>query len=353
MGSEINEIYSLIAKSLTNQLDEEQSIKLEDWKLANDHNLKEYDDFVAIWIKSGSMKLPASINELSAFNTVLKKTGLHSSRKRWINFTIQVAAVLMLSIIFSGVYSFLKNDSNKTLALNQPIYREVKAAFGTQAKVELADGTTVYLNSGSKLRFPESFANQELRKVSLDGEGYFAVTKNPEQPFVVEVNNLNVKVLGTTFDVDAYQGNDDVKVVLVEGSVLLQGKTKDGSEEILNLSPDQIATLNRTNNSLSKAEVKNMNKYTGWINGKIIFVDDPIETVVNKLGKWYNVDIIIADKKLSNYSFTATFMDESLEQILDVLSLTSSMTYKIESSVQQADNSMSKRKVILRSKNLK
>ncbi|MFA5326846.1 MAG: FecR domain-containing protein [Prolixibacteraceae bacterium] len=352
MESEINQVYSLIAKSLSNQLDEKQAKELEDWKLANDENLKEYNDFVAIWIKSGSMKMPTLVNEQNAFSNILKETGIHSSRKRWINLAVQVAAVLILSIIFSGVYPFLRNDRNNSLTFNQPIYQEVKAAFGTQAKVELADGTTVYLNSGSKLRFPETFSNQELRKVSLDGEGYFAVTKNPKQSFVVEVNNLNIKVLGTTFNVDAYHENEDIKVALIEGSILLEGKTEDGSEELLNLSPNQVATLNRTDHSLSKTGVTNMSKYTDWINGKIVFVNDPIETVVIKLGKWYNVDITIADKKLSNYSFTATFIDESLEQILDVLSLTSSMTYKIESSVKQADNSMSKRKVILKSKNL-
>jgi len=349
MDSGINHIHTIIAKSLTDELDNQELKELDGWKSASTANLSEYNDFVALWIKSGSMSMPTAINKQNALKIIQQNTGLSTSRKRLISLAMQVAAVLILSVIFSGVYSYLNTDRNRQYASN-PIYQEIKAAYGTQTKVELSDGTTVFLNSGSKLRFPQTFNNQDERKVTLDGEGYFSVTKNKYQPFIVEVNNLDIKVLGTTFNVDAYPDNENVKVALIEGSVLLQGRSNDGEMD-LNLLPNEVATLNRTDNTLTAKEVTSMFKYTDWINGKIVFDNDPIETVVNKLGKWYNVDIIIADKILRNYSFTATFMDESLEQILDVLSLTSPMSYKIESSVKQADGEMSRRKITLKSKN--
>jgi ferric-dicitrate binding protein FerR (iron transport regulator) len=353
MDSEINRIHSIIAKSLTGQLDNHELKELEAWKLARKENLSEYNDFVELWIKSGSLALPSAINHHNAFKIIRNNTGLNLSPKRWLNIAVQVAAVLVLSIIFSGVYTYMTNERTSQIfsnAASLPVYHEIKAAFGTQAKIELADGTVVFLNSGSKLRFPQTFDHQEQRKVLLDGEGYFSVTKDPTQPFVVQVNKLNIKVLGTTFNVEAYNDNTSVNIALVEGSVLLQEQSERGNKDLMILSPNQVANLNKSDNVISKMDVADLYKYTAWINGRIVFYNDPIQTVVNKLAKWYNVDITIADKRLENYRFTGTFIDESLEQILNILSLTSPMTFDIKSSVKQVDNSMSKRKIILKGK---
>lgn len=353
MDTETNRIYSIIAKSLTENLDDKEFKELNEWKMASKENLSEYNDFIELWIKSGSLTLPSTINHHNAFKKIRINSGLNSSPKRWINIAVQVAAVLVLSIILSGVYVNLTNDRKVQISSNSaylPIYHEIKAAFGTQAKVELADGTVVFLNSGSKLRFPQTFDNQEQRKVLLDGEGYFAVTKNSDQPFVVQVNKLDIKVLGTTFNVEAYNDNPIVNIALVEGSLMLQEQSESGNKDLMHLLPNQVATLNKSDNVISKTDVADLYKYTAWIDGRIVFYNDPIETVVNKLGKWYNVDISIADKRLENYRFTGTFIDESLEQILNILSLTSPMTYDIESSLKQSDNSMSKRKIILKGK---
>lgn len=350
MNSETNCIYPIIVKSLTGQLDGQEQKELDKWKLDNKENLSEYNDFVELWIKSGSLTLPFAINHHHAFKIISNNVGFNSSPQRWINIAVQVAAVLVLSIIFSGVYIYLTNDRKGQILSNtasSPIYHEIKAAFGTQAKVELADGTVVFLNSGSKLRFPQTFNNQEQRKVLLDGEGYFSVTKNSDQPFVVQVNMIDVEVLGTKFNVDAYNDNQSVNIALVEGSVLIQGK---GNKDLMQLLPNQVAALNKSDNVISKSDVADLYKYTAWIDGRIVFYNDPIETVVSKLARWYNVDIVIADKRLENYRFTGTFIDESLEQILDILSLTSPMIYNIQPSVKQADNSMSKRKIILKGK---
>jgi ferric-dicitrate binding protein FerR (iron transport regulator) len=348
-----NDMHSLIAKQLTAQLSEAEAAELEKWKLASRENLQEYNDFISLWSQSGSLKMAQSINQLEAQNIIRRKAGIHSSRKRWINLVVQAAAVLVLSLIFSGIYnSITLNNRDQSFAdhSTSPIYQEIIAACGTQAKVELADGTKVFLNSGSKLRFPQTFANQQQRKVVLDGEGYFEVTKNKEQPFVVEANQLNIKVLGTKFNVDAYADNPSVSVALVEGSVMIQENTGKQNKDLMELAPNQVATLNPVDQKLSKLDVRDLYKYTAWVDGRIVFFGDPIQTVVRKLANWYNVDIVISDKKLENYRFTGTFINEPLEQILNILSMTSQMTYTIEPIVKQPDNSISKRKIILKSK---
>lgn len=347
------DIYSLIAKFLTAQLSESEAAKLEEWKFASRENLQEYNDYIALWAQSGSLKMPLPLNQLKAQGAIRKKAGIYSSKKRLINWAVQIAAIVVLSLIFSGIYNSLNNDNQNqsfTENLSSPIYQEIKAAYGTQAKVELSDGTKVFLNSGSKLRFPQTFANQQQRKVILDGEGYFEVTKNKEHPFIVEANHLNIKVLGTTFNVDAYSDNSSVSVALVEGSVILQENTGGQNKDLMQLSPNQVATLNPADQSISKSDVTDLYKYTAWINGRIVFYGDPIQSVVKKLAKWYNVDIEISDKRLEGYTFTGTFINEPLEQVLNILSLTSEMTYVILPTIKQTDNSIPKRKIILRSK---
>jgi len=348
-----DDIYALIAKFLTAHLNEAETAELEEWKLASSENLQEYNDFISLWAQSGSLKMPESINQLKAQNIIRTKAGIHPSRKRWIHLAVQAAAVLVLSLIFSGIYNYLNHGSSSMNFANNwssPVYQEIKAAYGTQAKVELADGTKVFLNSGSKLRFPQTFANQQQRIVILDGEGYFEVTKNKEQPFIVQANMLNVRVIGTKFNVDAYTDNASISVALVEGSVMLQGNTGNLNKDLMELKPNQVATLNPTDRTLSKTDVPDLYKYTAWINGRIVFYGDPIQTVVKKLEKWYNVEIVISDKKLEDYKFTATFIDEPLEQILNILSMSSQMTYTIQPIAKQADNSMSQRRIILKSK---
>jgi len=353
MNPNPEDINALMAKFLTAQLSEAEATVLEEWKSACKENLREYNDFISLWAKSGELKMPEPIDITQAQNSIRIKTGLFSSRKRWIGWVIQAAAVLVLSLIFSGVYSYWNsNDSDRNLAnnLSAPVFQEIKAAFGTQTKIELADGTKVFLNSGSKLLFPQTFINQKQRVVSLEGEGYFEVAKNKEQPFIVKANQLNIKVLGTKFNVDAYDDNQSVSVALVEGSVELQDNTGKGSKDLMHLSPNQVATLDAASQTLTKTDVTDLNKYTAWIDGRIVFFGDPIQTVVKKLSKWYNVDIVISDKKLEGYKFTGTFINEPVEQVLNVLSMTSQMTYMIEPVVKQQDNIISKRKIILKSK---
>jgi len=346
MNPENNEIYELIARSLTDRLTEEESAVLEYWKLAAAENLQEYNDIVALWIKSGALRLPESLNFKTAQKQIYTRTGIYSGRKRVITLLIQAAAVVVLAVIFSGVYSFL-NRSNTSSNSNSLIAQEVKAAYGTQTKIALSDGTIVYLNSGSKLIFPQSFADQKQRHVTLDGEGYFEVAKNKEQPFVVSARELQIKVLGTKFNVDAYGNNSSVSVALVEGSVELQNKT---NNETLKLAPNQLAVLDAESKTLVSDDVTDLNKYTAWINGRIVFYGDPIQTVVKKLSNWYNIDIVISDKKLESYKFTGTFINEPVEQVLNVLSLTSKMAFEVEPAVKQADNTITKRRIILKSK---
>ena len=348
MNPTTDHYHLLIARYLTDELTESEHAELEAWKFRNQENMHEYNDFVAIWSKAETLKMPSAIRQPDILNTLYKKSEKLQARKRWMQWALQSAAVVALAVIFSSLYIYL--DRTQSATVHQSVYQEVKAAYGTQARVELADGTSVSLNSGSKLRFPQSFDHQQQRRVILEGEGFFTVTKNEKLPFVVETSLLDIQVLGTSFNVDAYPDNQSVLIALVEGKVKLQNNTGKENKDLMELLPNEVATLNRAERTLIKTSSPDLYKYTAWVNGRIVFFEDPIQTVLKKLEKWYNVEIVISDQRLKNYKFTGTFINESLEQVLSILSLTSPMTYEIQPSVKQADQSMSKRKITLKSR---
>jgi len=257
---------------------------------------------------------------------------------------------LILAMTLGFLFNYLLGANNLIDGTSETVYQEVRASYGTRTKLLLADGSTVWLNSGSTLRFPINFDNAEERVVELNGEGYFDVTKNESKPFIVNTSGLDVKVYGTSFNVSAYDEYDSMEVALVEGKVsLVQGERGD-RKELMVLKPNDVVECNISEKRLSRSSDSKMNKYTAWRDGKIIFYGDPIEKVVSRLEKWYNVDIEIKDKALQDYRFTATFNDETLEQVLKLLSLSSPMEYKIVPSEKLKDDGFSSRRVILSTK---
>lgn len=340
-------IYGIIIRSFNGDISAEEAETLERWKSSSRENLEEYHDFEAIWKESGKLAIQRPIQSGPALYKIHRQTGM--GRKRWTFWAGQAAAVLLLSILFGGLY----NHFTKQPVMEQSVewaYQEVKASYGTQTRVSLSDGTVVNLNSGSTLKFPVSFADNTHRKVELVGEGFFEVAHNEAQPFVVGTEKLQVEVLGTRFNMDAWPDNENITVALVEGSVEIQQVTGSGITTLTQMEPGQVAALHLAENKLKVSHQANLEKYYAWTEGKIVFVDDPIQVVVEKLSNWYNVDIVIADNKLQSYRFTGTFIEEPVDQVLSLLSMTSPMQFMIEPSQKQNDNSYSRRRIILKSR---
>ena len=349
MNIENDEIYSLITRSFTGELTVEESEVLNNWKSADRSNLAEFKDYQSIWEHSNRLVMPTPLNLPQYLTTARKKAGIDTQPIKWMPLVAQIAAVLVLALLFSSIYNMflVTKPIEKTESL---VYQQVKATYGTQSRIDLSDGTVVYLNSGSTLRFPSSFTGQKTRNVELIGEGNFTVAKNIEQPFIVDIRKMQIKVLGTTFNVDAYPDNEAFTIALVEGKIQLQQYNGKETVDLIEMKPNMVATYKQAANKLIYNTEDDLSKYTAWTNGKIVFSDDPVTTVVQKLENWYNVDIEIADKKLEKYRFTATFIDEPLEQVLSILNRTSKMEYEVVPAQKLGDNSYSKRKIILKSK---
>jgi ferric-dicitrate binding protein FerR (iron transport regulator) len=205
-----------------------------------------------------------------------------------------------------------------------PVYHELRTPRGGKYGIVLPDGSEVLLNAGTTLRYPTAF-NGDKREVFLDGEAYLQVEKD-EKPFIVNSGDLLIRVLGTTFNVEAYQDESIQRTTLIEGKVRVIASGALTDEILL---PNEQAVLNLEDQSFGKRSVI-VRQFTSWINGKFEFENDNLETVMKKLSRWYDFDYQFKDPQAKNYHFSARIDDkQDISTILDMLEMTTSVKFEI------------------------
>jgi transmembrane sensor len=201
-------------------------------------------------------------------------------------------------------------------ALENLVYNTIKIPYGKRFELKLSDGTTVHLNSGTTLKYPVQFISGENRQVFLDGEAFFEVSKDKKHPFVVHAENLNIRVLGTHFNVSNYPEDDVTDVVLVEGSVGLQAATeKFDSQKNTILKPGFKGSFSKKDNRIDTKPVLT-EVYTSWIQGGLTFRNMTFRNITKKLERRYNVTIENHNSKLANEKFNASFAEEPIEKVM-------------------------------------
>ena len=177
------------------------------------------------------------------------------------------------------------------------VYNTLKIPYGKRFELELSDGTIVHLNSGTTLKYPVKFIAGQNRQVFLDGEAFFDVSKDKKHPFIVNADKLNVRVLGTHFNVSSYPEDNLTDVVLVEGSVgMYTANEKFDANKNTILKPGYKGSFNKNNSHINTKEV-NTDMYTSWITGGLVFRDINFTTICKKLERRYDVSIVIKNKK--------------------------------------------------------
>lgn len=240
----------------------------------------------------------------------------HKKVKLYLNIT-KYAAIIILAV---GIGTLLQVNW-KPEPESTPVYTEVFVPLGQMSELTLSDGTHVWLNSGTTLRYASNFG-EDARKVELTGEAFFKVKKD-EVPFRVQIKNNEVEVLGTTFAAESYSDEDFCRVTLVEGSVQLNDSKGRTLKEI---TPNQQVTLpDNPRKTIKTAEV-NTTFYESWINGEIKFDDERLADVARRMERWYNVEIQFTSDEASNVRFTGTVLknkpiDQSMKAICVLLSL--------------------------------
>jgi transmembrane sensor len=220
------------------------------------------------------------------------------------------------------VYHFTKT-SPEAVASAAPEFNTITTPRGGQYKVELVDGTKVWLNAASSLRFPQAFTGTD-RQVELTGEAYFEVAKNKEKPFIVKANGTQVQVLGTHFNVNAYSDNNNITTTLLEGSV----RMSNASSAVM-LVPGQQGSAGG-NGSAIKVSKADTEENMAWINGFFVFHDESIVNVMKQVSRWYDVDIEYRDNVQQNEFGGTISRYKNINELLNNMQLTRTIHYKIE-----------------------
>lgn len=241
----------------------------------------------------------------SAYPQLEKRLNSHRRRLTIVRSLTAAAAVVLLCVSVWTAYLYW-----------QPVSIETVSTLAETRVVLLPDGTSVTLNHFSSLSYPERFKSDN-REVKLNGEAYFEVTKDKKHPFIVQTEVIDVQVLGTHFNVDAYRNNPDVRTTLLTGSVAVSNKNN--SERMI-LKPNEVAIYNKVEQKLTRRILENAKNEISWRNGEFIFDNMPLQDIARELSNSFGTTIHIADSALQNYRITARFRNgENLETILSVL----------------------------------
>jgi len=247
------------------------------------------------------------------------------------------AAILLVPMIIAGI--FWQNNISKTVGSKEFVTNEIVAPFGARVNFSLPDGTKGCLNSGSSLKYKIPFCKN--RKVSVEGEASFDVAHDSKHPFELSAGVSIIKVLGTKFNIHAYQEEHSVEVVLEEGKVnfsvygLSKNVVMKPNDRLFYI--DGVIYINQVNAA----------KYMAWSEGKLIFQGDPMKEVARRISRWYNVEVVLMDKLLESYRIRGTFQDDPLKEVLTVLTMTSPIRYKIIEGKTLEDGTHQKQKILL------
>lgn len=261
-------------------------------------------------------------------------------QSRFLLFITRAAAILLLPVLTLLVYTLYSDKEQYAENTNEIV---VEAPAGSRMNFVLGDGTKVWLNHGGKLRYPFRF-NDKSRKVFLTGEAYFEVAHNKEIPFIVGTKSLDVKATGTAFNVSAYSDDEMVETTLVNGKVILFGGIN--NHEIKSLSPGECLKYNYSKDSYT-VESENTSRYTAWKDGRLVFRNDSLEVITKKLARWFNVEIDITNNKVKEFTYTATFTDETLQKVLELMTIPTPVSYKLSDVKRLDDGSYTKQKVLI------
>lgn len=299
------------------------------------------DLMLSHWEEFGSIRLPDE-NVDHILDKLQHRIRLEENKNRnrptILNIFQRVAAILIIPVVLSfAAYLFFQPEKPETVAPDS----EIQCPMGARVKFTLPDGSTGFLNSGSTLSYPVSF--NRIRQVELSGEAFFNIVQNEKSPFTVKTGKLNVRVMGTTFNVISYPGEIAEEIILQSGKVEVTDHSGNSVAELL---PDQKLTVNHETHT-AKRSVVIAAQYTGWTEGKLVFRNEDMVEVAKRLSRWYNAEIIIADQRLEDFTFYATFKDEPLDEVLKLLALTTPIAYKEEKRTAEPDGVFPKRKIFI------
>jgi len=396
--------YKLLKGYFGDLISEEGKREVQGWLDNSDSNTKHERYLRNLWddmeedANDPSVDLDAILNNVHhRINLVRKKDKSRSIAKRvvpviQINTVLRnaarIAAILLLPVLGYlawEVYSQQMWIQSQT----EVVYNEIICPMGSRSQFELPDGTRGSLNNGSRLKYPLTFTGN-TRQVELVGEAYFDVLHNKKRPFIINTDGLNVKVLGTRLNVYSYPGEGYQEFTLESGSAELILRENDQEITVAKLKPGQHVVYTfenhnnlqsgnqniqaeiiqgqeipgkllehsdhgqeavyKLNNGILAVNIDETQHYTAWKDGKLVLRNDPMPNLLTRIERWYNVKFNVLDESINEYTFWATFEEENLDQVLELLSLTGPIEFEKLPKVKLADGTFKIQEINIQSK---
>lgn len=280
------------------------------------------------------------IDTAIAWNRVSRRVAVDTFRTRVWNVTRTVAAILLPLFL---LHQYVIHPMLQTTI---PEMVTLASAPGMITRAVLPDGSEVWLNAQSELTYPQKFTGKE-RTVTMSGEAYFKVAANKKNRFnVVMPGDIIVSAYGTEFNINAYDDEQDYYVTLTEGNIEMEA-VRSMKTQALAIGQKAVLTVQTGEMNIVQADTY---VETAWKEGKMVFRREKFETIAQKLSRKFGVIIQLEDDTLKEYEYTATFTDETLEDILDLLQRSAPITYTISRQEQRANDTFTHRTVTIKSK---
>lgn len=321
----------LINKYLLGTASEKEMLELEQWVSQSQENRKIFSRAVNIAAVS-SRRNPQEADDIEQLHKIIialrRKELKRRFRRMFTTITAAASIVLFISLYANYRVEKYKTDVDYILAQSN-VTLEYSTPYGTKSKILLPDSSMVWLNSGSNIRFPSKFSGNS-RDVYFSGEGFFEIAKDSTRPMnVITPQGLNVRVLGTKFNLSAYTDNTDISIMLLSGKVEIE--TKQGNKKFA-IVPKERCIVNNTSATYVINVPQDTLPILGWRAGWLVFDDVPLEQVFKNIRRVYGVEFIFKDKTIFNQKLSAKFKDESLTQVLDLMHRVSLINYQIKDS---------------------
>ena len=317
------DINFIIIRYLDGSASLEEKRQLLQWLKESEKNRSDFTDTRDLWLSCNAsadneLEVDIALDRLkmrimNEHERIGKKT--RRSFIRW----YQAAAVLL---VLFGLYFWLSIEQTepKLMVQNQLI-----TAKGSKGKFTLPDGTVVWLNSESRLVYPDQFADGK-RTVNLVGGAYFEVVKDEKKPFIVKAGDVDVEVLGTSFNISSYPFKDNIETALLSGSVKISGPSV--RKEIY-LKPNEVFEYKRDLHAVS-VKSANASLYADWIKDRLVFDNRPLSDILISMEGWYNMDIVCPEKFAESTYMSFTIRQEDIDEILRAMSFIIPISYQIK-----------------------
>ncbi len=317
----------IILKYLQGNASEKEKEVLLGWLRAGEENKKTFSEIRDRWLETHNpLDYPEYAKRaFDRFALLVEVSKNKQKRLRLSYFYKAAASVAILFVCLLGGYLTGSKQTMDSLSSEPIVQNRVIMGKDSKGAVTLPDGTTVWLNAGSMLVYPDRFSDNK-RSVKLEGEGYFEVVRDEKAPFFVETDGMVVNVLGTHFNVKNYENKETIETTLLSGKVevLLSGMSSG-----IVLKPNQRISCNRQNGTYSLAEV-DASDYIIWIGDKLVCTNEKLSTILHRMKHWYNIDIECRKGVPLDHRLSLTIRKESPEEILKLLTLISPIRYTIE-----------------------